>query len=99
MPVVTSEFKAVVPFYVSAPLPEGVPNLQVPMLGIYADEDARIGAGVPDLNEALEANGKNFKFRTYPEAEYAFFNGTGRSYHEDTAGRLWWKPWDGLKTI
>ena len=89
MAVGNPELRAAVPFYGSAPPLEDVPNLQVPVLGIYAGEDARIGAGVPDLEAALKANGKNYKFVTYPGAGHAFFNDTGRRYHEQAAGQAW----------
>ena len=89
MAVGNPELRAAVPFYGGAPPLEDVPNLQVPVLGIYAGEDTRIGAGVPDLEAALKANGKNYKFVTYPGAGHAFFNDTGRRYHEQAAGQAW----------
>ena len=81
--------RAAVPFYGSAPPLDEVPDLQVPVLGIYAAQDARINAGVPDLEAALEANGKSYKFVTYPGANHAFFNDTGSRYHPQAAGEAW----------
>jgi carboxymethylenebutenolidase len=89
MAVGIPELRAAVPFYGSAPPLEDVPNLQVPVLGIYAGEDTRIGAGVPDLEAALKSNGKEYKFVTYAGAGHAFFNDTGRRYHEQAAGQAW----------
>jgi len=89
MAVRNPELRAAVPFYGSAPPLEEVPNLRVPVLGIYAGEDARINAGVPALEEVLKAEGKNYKFVTYPGANHAFFNDTGSRYHPEAAGEAW----------
>jgi len=89
MAVGNPELRAAVPFYGSAPPLEDVPDLQVPVLGIYAGEDTRIGAGVPGLEAALKSNGNDHKFVTYPGAGQAFFNDTGRRYHEQAAGQAW----------
>lgn len=89
MAVGNPELRAAVPFYGSAPPLETVPGLQVPVLGIYAGEDTRIGAGVPDLEAALKAEGKDYKFVTYAGANHAFFNDTGSRYHPQAAGQAW----------
>jgi len=89
MAVRNPELRAAVPFYGSAPPLEEVPNLRVPVLGIYAGEDARINAGVPDLEETLKFEGKKYKFVTYPGANHAFFNDTGSRYHPGAAGEAW----------
>ena len=83
------EIQAAVPFYGSAPPLEEVPNMNIPVLGIYAAEDNRINAGVPDLEAALKANSKTYKFRTFAGANHAFFNDTGRRYHPEAAGGAW----------
>lgn len=86
MAVRNPELRVAVPFYGSAPPLEEVPNLQVPVLGIYAREDTRINAGVPGLKEALKAEGKNYKFVTYPGANHAFFNDTASHHHQAAEG-------------
>ena len=83
------EIKAAVPFYGSAPPLEEVPNMNIPVLGIFGSEDNRINAGVPDLEAALKANNKTYKFRTFEGANHAFFNDTGRRYHPEAAGGAW----------
>ena len=97
MAVGNPELRAAVPFYGSAPPLEEVANLQVPVLGIYAGEDARINAGVPALEAALKAEGKNFKFATYPGANHAFFNATGSRYHPQAAEGAWMETLDWLE--
>ncbi len=89
MAVGNPELRAAVPFYGSAPPLNQVPNLQVPVLGIYAEQDSRINAGVPGLEAALEASGKSYKFVTYPGANHAFFNDTGSRYRPQAAGEAW----------
>jgi len=81
--------RAAVPFYGSAPPLEEVPNLQVPVLGIYGEQDARINEGVPGLEAALKVNGKSYKFVTYPGVNHAFFNDTGSRYNPQAAGEAW----------
>jgi carboxymethylenebutenolidase len=78
--------RATVSFYGSAPPLDEVPNLQVPVLGIYGEQDARINAGVPGLEATLKVNGKSDKFVTYPGANHAFFNDTGSRYNPQAAG-------------
>jgi len=89
MAVSNPNLRAAVPFYGSSPPLEEVPNLQVPVLGIYAGEDNRINQGVPDLEEALKREGKTYKFVTFPGANHAFFNDTGRRYHPQAAKDAW----------
>ncbi len=89
MAVGNPELRAAVPFYGSAPPLEEVPNLRAPVLGIYAGEDSRINAGVPGLESALIAEGKEHKFVTYPGANHAFFNDTGSRYHPQAAEGAW----------
>lgn len=81
--------RAAAPFYGSAPPLEEVPNLSIPVLGIYGAEDDRINRGVPDLEAALKEHGKNYKFITYPGAGHAFFNDTGSRYDPQAAEEAW----------
>lgn len=89
MAVGNSELRAAVPFYGTAPPLEDVPDLQTPVLGIYAGDDSRINAGVSALDDALRAENKDYKFVTYPGASHAFFNDTGSRYHPEAAGEAW----------
>ena len=83
------QVRAAVPFYGAAPPLEEVPNIQASVLGIYAAEDNRINAGVPDLEAALKEQGKSYKFNTYAGANHAFFNDTGSRYHPESAQAAW----------
>jgi len=94
MAVGNPELRAAVPFYGSAPPLEDVPNLQAPVLGIYAGEDSRINAGVSALEDTLRSEGKDYKFVTYPGANHAFFNDTGSRYNPQAAEAAWMETLD-----
>jgi carboxymethylenebutenolidase len=84
-----ASLKAAVPFYGGAPPLDAVPNIQAAMLGIYASDDPRIDAGIPDLVAALTAAGKTFEIEIYPGTNHAFFNDTGPAYSADAARAAW----------
>jgi carboxymethylenebutenolidase len=83
------EIQAAVPFYGSAPPLEEVPNLNAPVLGIYAGNDTRINEGVPELEAALMEHQKEHEFITYPGADHGFFNDTGERYNPQAASQAW----------
>ena len=85
MSVRNPEIAAAVPFYGSAPPLDEVPNLNAPVLGIYAGDDDRINSGVPELEAALQQNGKDYRVMTYPGTRHAFFNDTGQRYNQEVA--------------
>ncbi len=89
MSVRNQEIAAAAPFYGSAPPLDEVPNLNVPVLGIYGGDDQRINSGVPDLEAALQQHGKDYRVITYPGAGHAFFNDTGQRYHQGAANAAW----------
>ncbi|MEZ4661792.1 MAG: dienelactone hydrolase family protein [Caldilineaceae bacterium] len=81
--------KAAVPFYGPAPDLSQVPNIKAAVLGVYAELDERIGAGVPDLQAALDAAGTNYQINVYPGVNHAFHNDTGERYVEEQATQAW----------
>ena len=83
------EVKAAMPFYGSPPPLDEIPNMSIPVLGIYAGEGQVIGAGVPNLEAALKVTNKTYRFQTFAGANHAFFNDTGRRYHPEAAGGVW----------
>jgi carboxymethylenebutenolidase len=61
-------------------------NLQAPVLGIYAEQDAFVNAGVvAALDAELTRHGKRHEFHTYPGVGHAFVNDTGRNYDKAAA--------------
>ena len=89
MSVRNAEVAAAVPFYGSAPPLDEIPNLRVPVLGIYAGDDDRINSGLPDLEAALRQNDKTYQVISYPGTGHAFFNDTGQRYHQEAATAAW----------
>jgi carboxymethylenebutenolidase len=80
---------AAAPYYGSAPPLEKVPQMRAAVLGIYAELDERINAGIPTLEEALRHAGKTYKMKIYPGADHAFFNDMGARYHTEAAADAW----------
>jgi carboxymethylenebutenolidase len=81
--------KAAAPFYGPAPDLDQVPNIQAAVLGVYAEQDERINAGIPDLEAALEAAGVTYEIKIYPGVNHAFHNDTGERYVEEQATQAW----------
>ena len=57
------------------------------ILAQYGANDARVNAGIPDLEAALA--GKTFEKRIYDGAGHAFNNDTGGAYNEEAAVPAW----------
>ncbi|MBI4198557.1 MAG: dienelactone hydrolase family protein [Chloroflexi bacterium] len=82
---------ACVVYYGGNPSPvDLVRNLNGPLLGIYAEHDERVTAGVPALREALTRAGKRFETHVYPGTQHAFFNDTRPEIHNAAASRDAW---------
>jgi carboxymethylenebutenolidase len=85
---------AAVPFY--GPLPDGADfsGSTAAVLGIYAEQDARVNASREAATAALEAAGLTHEIVTYPGANHAFFNDTGPRYDQDAATQAYAKVLD-----
>ena len=83
------ELKAVVPFYGPNPPLEDVPNIQAAVLALYGENDPRIMAGVPAIDEAMRQHGKIYEKVVYAGAEHGFHNDTGARYHPEAAADAW----------
>jgi len=92
------ELKAAVPFYGPAPDLAKVPNIKAAVLGIYGGNDARINAGIPDLEKALKAANIRYQFKIYEGANHAFHNDTGANYKKDAAEDAWMMTLEWFKT-
>lgn len=85
----TPELKAAVPFYGPAPQVADVPGIQAAVLAIYAEQDTRINAGIPDIEAAMQQNNKIFEKQIYPGVNHAFHNDTGTRYNPEQATAAW----------
>ncbi len=69
-----------------------LPNLQAPVLGLYAERD---GFVTPDLVQALEDRlkelGKSAEIHIYPDADHGFFNDTRPTVYNETAAKDAWR--------
>jgi carboxymethylenebutenolidase len=81
--------RAAAPFYGPAPDLEDVPNITAAMLGVYAEQDERINAGIDALRAALEEAGVTHEINIYPGVGHAFNNDTGERYNEEQALQAW----------
>lgn len=81
--------KAAVPFYGPAPELEQVPNIKAAVLGVYAEQDERINAGIEPLQQALVEAGVTHEIKIYPGVNHAFHNDTGERYNEPQATQAW----------
>jgi carboxymethylenebutenolidase len=83
-----AEVLAAVSYYGPTPQPASVMRAtKAAILGQYGGDDARVNAGIPDLEAALA--GKTFEKKIYDGAGHAFNNDTGGAYNEAAAVRAW----------
>jgi carboxymethylenebutenolidase len=67
-------------------------RLEAPVLGLYAGKDGFVTPElVKDLDRQLTALGKRHEFRTYPNADHAFFNDTRPEVYDAEAAADAWK--------
>ena len=65
-------------------------QLSGPILLIYGEKDKGIPPDVGrQLAEKLKQLGKSVELKTYPGADHAFFNETGKNYKRDAAEDAW----------
>jgi carboxymethylenebutenolidase len=85
------EIGACVAFYGVHPnIKPDIPNLQAPVLGIYAEKDDFVTPEVVrQLDDELTRHGKPHEFHTYPGVGHAFVNDTGKNYDEKSARDAW----------
>jgi carboxymethylenebutenolidase len=83
------ELRAAVPFYGRGPDLAKVAKIAAAVLGVYAENDSRINAGLEALREALDAAGVTYQFNIYPGVDHAFHNDTGTRYVEEQALQAW----------
>ena len=87
-----SKVGACVVFYGGHPnVKPDLPNLEAPVLGIYAERDGFVTpAVVHDLEQRLKALGKKIEVVSYPDTDHAFFNDTRPEvYNEKAASDAW----------
>jgi len=88
--LVAPEIRAAVPFY-GAPVPalDRIPNLQTPVLAIYAERDRNLTIGMAPVMTAMIQQQKTLGFVVYEGAAHAFHNDTGANYNAAAACDAW----------
>ncbi|MGI8567318.1 MAG: dienelactone hydrolase family protein [Pyrinomonadaceae bacterium] len=69
-----------------------LPNLQAPVLGLYAEKDNSVPpTAVHKLEEKLKSLGKDVEIHIYPGTDHAFFNDTRPEVYDARAAADAWK--------
>lgn len=85
-----AQVKAAVPFYGPAPSdPSGMATTRAAVLGVYAERDSRVNAGMGPIEEQLKKAGAAYKMTVYPAADHGFHNDTGPRYNAEQSRRAW----------
>jgi len=77
--------RAFVVCYGAAPDTAAMRRIQAPGLGVYAENDARITANVPDAATALKAAGRDYRYAVYAGVGHGFLRQTDKPAVADTA--------------
>jgi carboxymethylenebutenolidase len=59
-------------YYGTSPALSSLASVRVPVLGLYAGDDARVGATVPPADSAMRAMGKTFEVHSFAGAGHGF---------------------------
>ena len=81
--------RAAAPYYGTPAYPNEVGNARAAVLGVYAGNDERVNATIPNNEAQLQAAGRTYRINVYPNAGHAFFNDTGGAYNETAALAAW----------
>jgi carboxymethylenebutenolidase len=84
------DLDAAVPYYGTQPSAEEVARIKAPVMAHYAENDARVNAGIPAFEEALKKNNLEYQIFTYPGTGHAFNNDTNPDRYNAEAAKLAW---------
>jgi carboxymethylenebutenolidase len=77
--------RAFVVCYGPSPRAEDIARIRAKGLGVYAENDARINAGLPDAAAALKQAGKDYQYTIYPGVGHGFLRARERPEVADSA--------------
>jgi carboxymethylenebutenolidase len=77
--------KAFVVCYGPSPNPADMAKIRAKGLGVYAENDARIDAGLPDAAAAMRAAGKDYPYTVYPGVGHGFLRSREKPEVADSA--------------
>src|SRR6266568_2626718 len=81
------DLRAFVVCYGPAPNPQDMARIRAKGLGVYAENDARIDAGLPDAAAAMKAAGKDYPYAIYPGVGHGFLRSRDVPAVADSAWR------------
>lgn len=81
----TPDLRAFVVCYGPSPAAQDLARIQARGLGVYAENDARINAGLPDAVAALRAAGKDYQYTVYPGVGHGFLRSRDKPEVADSA--------------
>jgi carboxymethylenebutenolidase len=79
--------RAFVVCYGPGPSASAIARLQGRGLGVYAENDARINAGLPEVDAAVKQYGKDYRYTVYPGVGHGFLRSRERPEVADSAWR------------
>jgi carboxymethylenebutenolidase len=79
------ELKAFVVCYGPSPNPADMAKIRAKGLGVYAENDARINAGLNDAAAAMKAAGKDYPYAIYPGVGHGFLRSREKPEVADSA--------------
>ena len=79
------QLKAFVVCYGPSPNDADMPKIKAKGLGVYAENDARINAGLPDAAAAMKAAGKDYPYTVYPGVGHGFLRSRDKPEVADSA--------------
>lgn len=83
-------FDATVVYYgANPPNLDDISKLKGPFNGIYAGDDSRINAGIPEAIPYFIKYGKQIELKIYPNTRHAFANTDGMAYNKEAAEDAW----------
>ena len=91
--------RAAVPFYGTPTFPDELRNARAAVMGVYGENDTRVNASIPTVEQNLRSAGVPFRAAIYPGAGHAFYNDTNPgSYNEAAATAAWRDTLDWFNT-
>jgi len=84
------KLKAAVVCYGPAPDSAAMARIQAPVLGVYAENDARVSGPLPEVSAMMKALGKPFTYDIYPGTGHGFLT-PGRKGNDTDQPALAWE--------
>jgi len=83
------KLKAAVVCYGPAPDSAAMARITAPILGVYAENDARVDDPLPQVSATMRALGKSFTYDIYPGTGHGFLSPGRNGYDTDQPDKAW----------